>query len=140
MKLWLHILLAISFILAGNLHAGTADNPDNMNKTVMLDITSNGKEVELKVGDELQIELEGAGGTGYWWYFDKLDSGLLELISEETRSIRDQGKEMVGGPVIGIWKLRAKKPGSGVIRMKYFRSWEDSDKAVKQFEISVVIK
>ncbi len=139
MKLWLHILLAIFFILPDNLYAGAPGSMDNIHKTVNLDVTSNGKEVEMKVGDELRIELEGTGGTGYWWYFDKLDSVLLGLISEETRPVTDEAKTMVGGAVIGIWKLRANKPGHSIIRMKYYRNWEKSDKAIKQFEISVNI-
>ena len=139
MILRLFIILTMSFMFVGNLYAGAADKSDKMDGKVMLDINSNGKKIELKVGDEIQIELEGAGATGYWWYFDGLDYGLFELAGEETRAVDKEGKEMAGRPVIGIWKLRAKKPGRSVIRMKYYRAWEKSDKAINQFEISANI-
>ncbi len=134
-----YIIVIMSFILVGNLYAEATDKSDKMDGKVMLDINSNGKKIELKVGDEIQIELEGAGATGYWWYFDRLDYGLFEFAGEETRAADKEGKEMAGRPVIGIWKLRAKKPGRGIIRMKYYRAWEKSDKAINQFEVSVDI-
>ena len=46
---------------------------------------------------------------------------------------------MTGRRVIGVWKLRAKKTGGSIIRMKYYRAWEKSEKAIDQFEISVDI-
>lgn len=134
------IILTASFVLAADLYAGTVRGMDNIDRKVVLDINSNGKTIELKAGDEIQIELESAGGTGYWWYFDRLDYKLIDLSGKETRSIGDEGKEMTGRPVIGVWKFRAKKPGRGIIRMKYYRAWEKSDKATKQFEINVDIK
>ncbi len=129
----------ISFIFLGNIYAEATDKSDNMDRKVMLNKTSNGKKIELKVGDEIHIELEGAGATGYWWYFDGLDNGLFEITGEETRVVDREGKEMAGRPVIGIWKLRARKPGHSIIKMKYYRAWEKGDKAINQFEISVDI-
>jgi len=100
---------------------------------------SNGKRIELKVGDRVQIELNATGGTGYAWYFDELDKDLFELIGEEKKVISRGGKDRVGTPVISIWKLRAMKPGTTIIRMSYYRVWEGKNKAVNQFEVSVHI-
>ncbi len=115
------------------------DKSDKMDGKMLLDVSSNGKKIELKVGEEIDIELEGAGATGYWWYFDGLDYSFFELAGEETRARDKDEKEMVGRPVIGIWKLRAIKPGRSIIRMKYYRAWEKSQKAIDQFEVSVNI-
>jgi len=122
-----------------NLYTGNAQKLDNMTQKITIDINSNGKKIELKVGDEIQIELEGIGSTGYWWYFDKLDDDLFELISEDRRVIAGEREDVAGRPVIGIWKLRMKRPGSSIIRMKYYRVWEGGDKAINQFEIGVNI-
>jgi len=99
-------------------------------------MNSTGKQVEARVGDEFQIELEGIGATGYWWYFDRLDRDHFEPISEETVSVREG---VTGGPVLGIWKLRIKKPGLRIIKMDYYRIWEGKEKADKHFEIEVNI-
>jgi len=136
---FLSIILIVSFILVWNLYTGNAERLDNMNQKITIDINSNGKKIELKVGDEIQIELESSGSTGYWWYFDKLDNHLFELISEDRRVIAGEREDVAGRPVTGIWTLRTKKPGSGIIKMKYYRVWEGGDKTINQFEIGVDI-
>lgn len=95
--------------------------------------------MEVKVGDEIQIELGAIGGTGYSWYFDDLDNDFFDLISEGTRMIAGGREGAAGNPVIMIWKLRAKKPGMSSIGMSYYRVWEGRGKAVKQFEIGIDI-
>lgn len=110
-----------------------------MSRKVSLDINSNGKKVELKVGDEIQIELKATGSAGYAWYFDKLDQDLFKLMSEERKVVTPEKRDVVGTPVLTVWKLRANKPGTSSIRMSYYRQWEEKDKAVDQFEILVDI-
>jgi predicted secreted protein len=110
-----------------------------MSRKVLLDIDSNGKKVELKVGDEIQIELKATGSAGYAWYFDKLDQDLFKLMSEERKVVTPEKRDVVGTPVLTVWKLRANKPGTSSIRMSYYRQWEGKDKAVDQFEILVDI-
>lgn len=133
------IIVVVPCLLVNNIYAGTAKKMENVDGKVIVDISSNGKRIELKVGEEMQIELEGGGSTGYWWYFDRLDNTLFELIGEDTRAIGGGEEKAAGRPVIGIWKLRAKEPGRSIIKMKYYRTWEKSDKAINQFEISVDI-
>ncbi len=41
---------------------------------VILQKGDNGKEISLKVGEVFEIQLEGVGGTGYWWYVRNLDT------------------------------------------------------------------
>jgi predicted secreted protein len=121
------------------LHAANANPQDNMKKKILLDVNSSGKGIELRVGDEIRISLKTIGSTGYGWYFDKLDNEFFELVGEEKKILPGEGKDMVGEPVLSIWKLRAKKPGRSIIRMSYYRIWEGKDKAVNQFEVSVDI-
>lgn len=140
-KQTLAILLAIGVFFLGfqSTIVSASVKVDNKDRKVMLGINSNGKKIELKVGDEIHSELEGAGATGYWWYFDKLDHSFFEFVGEETKPIGREGKKMAGEPVIGVWKLRARRPGRSIIRMKYYRAWEKSEKAINQFEVSVDI-
>jgi len=110
-----------------------------MGQKVLLDINSNGKKIELKVKDEIQIELKATGSAGYAWYFDKLDQDYFKLMSEERKSITPRKADVVGTPVLRVWKLRVMRTGTSLIRMAYYRQWEGKDKAVNQFEISVEI-
>lgn len=110
-----------------------------MSQKILLDINSSGKKIELKVGDEVQIELKAVGSAGYAWYFDRLDQDFFDLTGEEGKGIAPEKGDVVGTPVLMVWKLRARKPGNSMIRMWYYRPWEGKDKAVNQFEILVHI-
>ncbi len=47
----------------------------------------NNKEIIIKSGDIIQIELETSGATGYTWHIDKLDREYLFVIAEGTKDI-----------------------------------------------------
>lgn len=96
-----------------------------------------GKTIEVAVNALLQIELHGTPTTGFWWHFEALDEEYVEPVKEYTKKTSPGGIE--GGPILGIWQLRAKKTGETTIRMAYYRSWEGGDKAHDQFWISLRI-
>jgi predicted secreted protein len=104
---------------------------------VVLQKQDSGKEITVKAGQDIQIQLEGLGGTGYWWYVENLDARRMELLSEKTKSVSD-GR--VGGPVLGLWTFRAKEPGTVEIKMDYYRIWEGSAKAIDHFQIKMKIE
>ncbi len=91
------------------------------------------KEVKLKAGDIIQIELEGLGSAGYWWYIDNLDSEHLELLSEETKPLSAK----IGAPTLGIWTFKVKKQGNTKIKMDHYRKWEGIEKANNNFLIKL---
>jgi len=132
------IPLVTLFCLACVSYAGNAERSNKMSEKI-LDINSNGKKIELKVGDEIQIELKAMGSAGYAWYFDKLDQDFFDPIGEERKGVALEKGDVVGTPVVMVWKLRARKPGNSMIRMLYYRLWEGKDKAVNQFEVLVDI-
>jgi predicted secreted protein len=95
-----------------------------------------GKEISLKTGQIIQVQLAGIAGTGYWWYVQGPDARHLELVSEKTRAASDR---RVGGPVLGIWTFRTKDPGITEIKMDYYRKWEGVGKAIEKFRVRVTI-
>ncbi len=110
----------------------------NPEKTVVVTKQNSGEEISVNTGDVIQLELEGTGATGYWWYSDNLDGEHLRLISEETQENSQQGR--VGTPVTGIWKFKALKAGQTNIKMDYYRVWEDKESAIDHFDIKLQIK
>jgi predicted secreted protein len=111
----------------------------NMEKEpdVILQKQDNGKEVTLNSGQVIQVQLEGMGGTGYWWYVQDLNRRYFDLLSEKTKSVSD-GR--VGGPVLGLWTFRVKEPGATEIKMDYYRSWEGVAKAAEHFRVKMNIE
>jgi len=76
-----------------------------MQRLVIVTMKDNGEKIYVKCGDIIQIELEGLGSAGYWWYFYSLETEYFELLSEETRSISEN---KIGAQVLGVWRVRAK--------------------------------
>jgi predicted secreted protein len=104
---------------------------------VKLSIDDDRKEITIKIGDILQIELKRSGGTGYEWYLDKSYKKYFELMKEETETEQREG--LVGTPVVRTWKLRAIERGETDIHLFLYREWEGKDKAAETFKVKVRI-
>jgi len=98
----------------------------------------NNKEVTVKVGDVINIELERSGGTGYDWYIDAPSGDCLELIGEHTETVATD-KAIVGAPVTEEWQLKAIKSGYTEVVLHLYRVWEGKDKSIDSFKIRVKI-
>ena len=132
-------LILVSLWLAASVYALDSDSRiAGDGNVVILQKEDSGREVEVKSGDVIEIELSGSGGTGYWWYVTKINPKHTELVSEETRVPSD--RKMLGGPTKGIWRFKAKEPGKTDLIMKYYRIWEGPDKAVDQFSAILDIR
>ena len=134
---WSIILLMLFFVTAIS-YAGNGMEPSGHRAQLLLDESWNNRRIELKVGDEIQIELQGTGGTGYAWYFDEFDNEFFELIGKE-RKVQEKSRDLVGSPTLYTWILNAKQIGKSVIKMIYYRVWEGKDKAIRRFEVEVDI-
>ncbi len=106
----------------------------------IISVTKNdsGGDVTVPMNGVFTIELKQTAGTGYVWAFDELDREHFEILTEETKPNAEPGR--VGGPAIKVWVLRAKKIGTSLIRMLYFRPWEGKEKAEEAFELRVHIE
>jgi predicted secreted protein len=96
-----------------------------------------GREIALKVGDILAIELPGQGGTGFSWMVGEAGAPYLKLMNHSTRQLKE-GRP--GGPVMHVWRFRAEQPGTGEINLAYYRPWEGVGKAVAHFGLKVRIE
>ncbi|HUJ90151.1 MAG TPA: protease inhibitor I42 family protein [Syntrophorhabdales bacterium] len=133
------VLVIVSLWLVADVHAmGSGSRSEEGASVVILHKQDSGREVQVKSGDVIQVELDGSGGTGYWWYVTGLDAARAELVSEETKPPSD--KKLLGGPVTGIWRFKAKEPGRTDLTMKYYRVWEGPGAAVDQFSVMLNIR
>ena len=96
-----------------------------------------GREIALKVGGILQIELPSKGGTGYSWFAEVAGAPYLELISQSTQAAPEPRP---GAPVMQVWRFKAEKPGATEIKMNYYRPWEGVGKAVEHFRLKLHIE
>ena len=117
---------------------GTAFSEEVMNKENLVILTKQdqGKEIEVKVGDVVQIELEAMGTAGYQWFVESPDQEMLKLVSEETKVLHP---ENLGSPVLMVWKFEMIKEGSTEIKMNHYRSWEGKEHSTDHFEVRIKI-
>lgn len=113
------------------------ENNMNERNVVVVKMSDNEKEIEVRSGDIIQIELEALGSAGYWWHFDDLKLEEFDLLSERTKPLVE-GK--IGAPVLIIWQIKAKKEGKYEIRMYCFRHWEGKKKSIGLFSIKLSVK
>jgi inhibitor of cysteine peptidase len=105
--------------------------------TLTVTRAQHGREITLKVGSILEIELPGQAGTGYSWLEQATGAPYLKLVDQTTRPDK-QGR--LGGPVIQVWRFKAEKPGTTEIKMAYYRSWEGVGTAKDHFLIKLHIE
>jgi predicted secreted protein len=105
--------------------------------TITITKEQGGREVALKVGNILRIELPGRGGTGYSWFAEDTFAPYLKLVDQATVQVKE-GR--LGGPVIQVWRFRAEKPGATEIKMAYYRPWEGVGQAKDRFLIKIRIE
>ena len=118
--------------------AEVAGNSTLGGNELILTKQDNGKEITVKPGDIIQIELKAHGSAGYMWEFDNLDNEYFELFKKETKVI-NQEKGFTGAPALEIWQLRTKKQGESEIKLHHYRVWEGKEKAIDTFNIKVKI-
>jgi predicted secreted protein len=105
--------------------------------TITVTKAQEGREIALKVGNILQIELPGNSGTGYNWLAEDTFSPYLKLMDQATRQLN---AGLPGGPVTYIWRFKAEKPGATGVSMDYFRPWEGVGTAADHFRIKLRIE
>jgi predicted secreted protein len=105
--------------------------------TITVTKEQGGREIALKVGDILQIELPSRGGTGYSWFVEANGAPYLKLMSQSTRAAPEPRP---GAPVMQVWRFKAEKPGATQIKMTYYRPWEGVGNAKDHFRIKLHIE
>jgi predicted secreted protein len=128
------LLIGFLLILWSGFYPGVSFSGGVMKEghTIILTKQDSGKEIEVRVGDFIQIELQGMGGAGYKWHLQDPGSDCVRFVSEETK-VPSQGR--VGGPALGIWTFEVMKEGSAEIRMDHYRPWEGIGRSTEHFSV-----
>jgi inhibitor of cysteine peptidase len=122
-----HVALLLSAICAPSASAATKVVTD----------ADKGATVQLKTGDVLEVHLKSNPTTGYEWSVDTKSTPLLKLIGQSQTEATQPG---VGRPIFQIFKFEATGRGSGVLLLRYARSWEKPSAQDQQFDLQVTIE
>jgi len=125
------------FLLGGLALLMAAGCAPKKGEVVQLDAESNGGSVELQVGDELQITLEGNPTTGYLWDLNEVDREVLDMPG--TPEYEQQGDLLGSG---GLYTLTfvAVKAGQTELSLRYYRPFEMEAPPEDTFVLDVTVK
>ena len=96
-----------------------------------------GRTVEMKVGDTLQVMLEGNPTTGYDWERASGDEAVLEQLGASTFKA-DSDLMGSGGQV--TLRFKAVAAGQTTLQLVYHRPWEEDVEPLETFSVQVVVR
>lgn len=101
--------------------------------------------IGIATGDILILKLETNLGTGYAWHIVANDSFLLKLSGESKVEPMEEDAKKEEAPTVGqpermVFRFKAQRSGTNILRMSYFRIHEkEKEKPLKIFKINVQI-
>lgn len=101
-----------------------------------LTATDAGSTVTLKVGDVLEVDLEGNPTTGYTW--EPAPGGGALLILQGEAEFKANTKAMGSGGIITL-RLKAVQAGKMKLKLVYHRTFEPNIPPAKSFEVELVV-
>jgi inhibitor of cysteine peptidase len=107
---------------------------------VQVDERFNGRQVELRVGDTLQISLSENASTGFQWTIPAESAQKLEkVLHEHTSSVEGAGGPP-GKPGVRHFQFEAFAPGTVELELQYRRPWETGPPAGRSFNLQVSVR
>jgi inhibitor of cysteine peptidase len=116
----------ILVLLAAACNAGSIKVTESMN----------GQTINAKVGDTIEVVLEGNPTTGYGWYAADLDAAVLSQVGEAEFKA-ESNLIGAGGMITNTFK--AEGPGTVTLSLNYWRPWE-SVQPLQTFSVTVVVE
>jgi predicted secreted protein len=105
---------------------------------VIVNKAFNGREIKVRAGAMIQVELQQLGAAGYAWEIQGLDAEHFKVQSVKTEDRKDSG-DIVGAPILKTWRIGAIKAGKSKLRFLHYRPWEGEESAVDTFVLNVRI-
>ena len=108
-------------------------------KQLSVDVSYDGKEVEIAVGGSLTVTLESNPTTGFEWELTEIaDQTVLAEAGHEFKAPGAGAPVGTGGEE--VWTFKALKEGTTELSMEYSKPWEGGEKAAKTFNLTVLVK
>ena len=107
---------------------------------VQVDEGFNGSQVDLRVGETLEISLSENASTGFQWIMS------AESAQEIGRVLREQGSSIEGAsgppgkPGVRHFRFEAFAPGTADLELQYRRSWEAGKAPARRFSLHVRVR
>ena len=92
-------------------------------------------EIDVNLGEEFVIVLDGNPTTGYQWMTENIDEAFIKFLSSKY----EPSSNTPGSGGRYVWTFRAVAQGKSNITMKYLRPWEKDIEPIKKQVFSINI-
>jgi inhibitor of cysteine peptidase len=109
-------------------------------KMVHADDSSNGRQVELHVGETLEISLSENASTGFRWNTPvELPHKLEKILRPGETAVEGSGTP-IGKPGVRHFYFEAIGPGMVELELYYSRPWETGKKPARKYKLRVLVR
>jgi inhibitor of cysteine peptidase len=112
-----------------------ADEEPKPCQMICLTEADNGRVVELDAGAIIHLQLGWQPGTGYEWQVGELDRGVVMPLARDTSA---QSPAPGGEEELHIF-LRAERPGSTPLVLRYVRPWEEEKTSARTMRVQITV-
>jgi inhibitor of cysteine peptidase len=94
-----------------------------------------GRKVAGRIGQSIEIRLPENATAGYRWAIERQDTDRLELVSEKA----EYPEGALGSDGVACFTFRLRAAGSVTLALRYGRSWEGAESALKHYRLTIEI-
>jgi len=95
-----------------------------------------GNDIQVKVGDVLEVRLNANPSTGFKWYVHPKSTALLHLTGETQTAGAEPASDR---PKVQVFTFEIKRKGDGILLMRYAPPKEKPQLGEEQYTLHVVI-
>jgi inhibitor of cysteine peptidase len=109
-------------------------------KMAQVDESFNGRQIELPVGETLEISLSENASTGFQWILPRESAHNLEKILHERKPAVEGTADPLGKPGVRHFFFEAFKPGAVELELHYRRPWETAKPPARKFKLRIRVR
>ncbi len=120
--------------------AGCGSQADANGGPVKLTEADNGKTIEVKAGEDVQVVLNGNPTTGYAWTVTAGDAAVLVQQGDPVYAQGNTDPSIVGAGGTFTFTFKAAKAGQTTLKFDYARSFEKDVPPIQTVSMTVTVK
>lgn len=95
-----------------------------------------GNDIQVKVGDTLEVRLNANPAAGFKWYVHPKSTALLHLTGETQTAGAEPAADR---PQVQVFTFEIKRKGDGILLMRYAPAKEKPQLGEEQYSLHVII-
>lgn len=128
------MLLAVSIVACAQT-ATTDQKKQRAGESMVITGNRNGQTVNVRVGDEVVIQLPAQMGTGYSWQLRARDAKIA--VPQGEPELKSTPGQAPGAAEQQLFRFKIQAPGSTTVQLQYVHPWEKNQPPQKTFQVTL---